>query len=150
MAKALYSSKRVCEATLSDGSTLRFILPRENHCNQATSVYMRRQADRVEALTSSLTAEQRAEVERAQAKREAAPAAAQPAERQSRKAQAWARFEIMDPETLVAQCAREWTHDGGPVVEEGDFEAVPEELLEEAARAIYAARVGAPDASRKN
>ena len=161
---ARYSSKNLCSADLSDGSTIRFILPRENHLNQAHAVYMGKESERESALYSQLTEEQRAEVKKGQDDARAAKRAA-PAEPKSKadwRAKQWGLFEIMDHETLVAQCAREWLDADatvGAVVEivhgdngkyEGDYAAVPACLLKEAAEAIFASRVGRPDAIRGN
>lgn len=154
---ARYSTKKLRKSEpLSDGSVLEYVLPRDNHINQAIAVFMERAANRADSLKANLSEAQLVEYE---AQKEAARAAnaPEPTEKPDKDwvAQQWGIFEAVDHETLVAQCARGWTDDDGPVVDHDingalDYGEVPAYLLKEAAEVIYTARVGKPKAVRGN
>lgn len=146
---ARYGSKRTIEKPLSDGSVITFVLPRENHLNQALAVCMEKNAAIVSALTSRLNDKQIEEYEKQKAANQTQQAAEATAGK-TREEKAWARFNGLDHATLVSQCTRAWVNGSDDVVDGDDYEDVPDWLLEEAARAIYAARVEAPKKARKN
>ena len=154
---ALYSSKRVCEKQLTDGSLLRFKLPLQRHLNAAMNAFMRGQAELGVSLTDGMSKKQLAfaERERDRAEQRQERPAKKKAEPKSWSERMWDDFRAYDHATLIRECYESWTYetkDGerAAIADKDDLEAVPPVLLEEAARAIFGARVATPDKIRGN
>ena len=166
---ARYSRKRIHEATLSDGSILRFRAPMQKDMTDAGAATVRLQADLAAGITDGMTDAQLAAY-RAEQKREAdakidlqarAAAAAGPARKAAKPAPAppkpwsermWDTFEFFHLPVFVGACMESWkTTDGEDVVgDPADLEIVPGDLIREAARAIFTVRVNQPEIVRGN
>lgn len=144
---AKYSKSHVYEEPLSDGSQITFIRPTHKHVNRATAAGFRAFADWQDARKAELTQAQRRELADAEQKQQAAPRQRRDP---SHEEKLWARFSFCDHATLLMDCLKSWTDAGEDVVEDGDYEAVPESVLEEAARKVYETYVGRPEEARGN
>ena len=153
---ALYSTKKVHEKELSDGSVIAFRVPVQKNIIAATAATARIQAQAEIGLTEGMTDEEAAWTRKKLAESSPTPApppaparkAAKAAEPPSWSDRMWQAFDRTHWPTLAAECLVSWERDGEPMVDDltaAEIEVVPLALVEEAARAIFAERVARPE-----